>query len=120
MPPTAPRFVVAEVPQALSQSHQGNDGWLALIKQCVYVNHPRVEDVYVSIGDEGLVDYWIVIPTRDVALVRRLIEDQQQNIIRLFARTPNPPFQLDFHIIYREGREVSDLVPSGAIRIPRL
>ena len=94
------------------------DGWLGKIRSEVY-KHPQVEELYVSISNELLVDYWIVIPHRDIALVRTLVEDQRQNIIGLFARTPNPPFQVDFHICYREGRPARELVPSDATLIPK-
>ena len=94
------------------------DGWLTRIRTHVY-NHPEVEELFVSIDAEPVVDYWIVIPRRDIGLVERLVEDQQKKILRLFAGTANPPFQLDFHIYYREGRVAKDLIPSNGIRIPR-
>ena len=91
--------------------------WLSKIRTEVY-KHKEVEALYVSIGEEGLVDYWIVIPQRDITLVRTLVECQQKDIVALFVREHGAPFQLDFHIIYREGREVENLVPSDAIEIP--
>lgn len=92
---------------------------MATIREVVY-KHRGVTAAYMSISTEPLVDYWIVIEHRDIALVRTLIEDQQENIIDLFAGTENPPIQqIDFHIIYREGREVSELVPSNAFPIPK-
>lgn len=91
--------------------------WLSKIRREVYA-HREVEDLYVSIGDEELVDYWIIIPQRDLELVGRLIEDQYARIIIPFAETGRPPFGLDFHIIYLEGRDPEDLVPRRAIRVP--
>lgn len=93
-------------------------GLMATIRGEVY-KHTDVESVYMSINTEPLVDYWIVIEHRDIALVRTLVEDQQRNIINLFTGTENPPIQIDFHIIYREGREVSELVPTNAFLIPK-
>ena len=96
-----------------------NEGWMTRIIAEVY-KHPQVEALYVSIDDrEPLVDYWIVIERRDISLVRSLIEDQQKNIVNLFAQTAHPPFQLDFHICYREGRDAGSLVPDNSIYIPR-
>lgn len=100
-----------------SMSSQESDGWLSKIKQEVYVD-PSVEDVFVSIGDDFLVDYWIVIPRRDPASIRSIIARQHEHIINLFS-TEHPPFKVDFHICYREGREVRDLVPDAAIHLPK-
>jgi len=92
-------------------------GWMAKIRQETYKN-PKVESLYTTLDDEARVDYWIVIPHRDIELVRELIKDQQKHVIDLFAGTDHPPFQLDFHIVYREGRDARDLVPDKAIEIP--
>ena len=93
-------------------------GWLTTIRAEVF-KHTEVEDLYVSIGDDLIVDYWIIIPHRDIGVVRTLIKSQQKNIIGLFATADKPPFQLDFHIIYRAGRASRELVPSDAFRVPQ-
>ena len=97
-----------------SQSHS----WLSRISETVYAN-PAVESLFVSRGEEAVRDYWVVIPERDIALVRELISDQQEKVLSLFAQAENAPFQLDFHIVYRNGRDVKDLIPSEAISVPK-
>ena len=94
-----------------------SQGWLAVIGAVAY-RHADVQDVFVSVDESG-VDYWIVIPRRDINLVRALVRSQQKDVIELFAKTKNPPFQIDFHISYAEGRKSSEVVPSEVIRIPR-
>ena len=94
-------------------------GWLAKVKS-VY-RHSEVESIFVSINADMVVDYWIVIPHRDLSLVRMLVEEQQRDVIDLFAQTENPPFQVDFHICYREGQDhLSSLVPDQAIYLRNL
>lgn len=109
-------FSVEDQERTVLDSNDG--GLMATIREHVY-EHPGVESVYMSISTEPMVDYWIFIEHRDIALVRTLVEDQHKNIIGLFTGTENPPIQIDFHIIYREGREVSELVPSNAFLIPK-
>lgn len=100
-------------------SYSDTDGWLSLIRSKVY-SHREVEAVYVSLNvtEERLLDYWIIIPHRDVEVIRQLIRAQHRDLIRLFAQTANPPFQLDFHIIYAEGRDAQGLVPTDAVYVP--
>lgn len=104
-------------PTSSNWNDSSDSGLLTRIRGAVYTEHPEIQAAWFSISDERLADYWIVIPERDVALVRRLLEEQQQKVIRLFANTANPPFQLDCHIVYGVGRDASSLVPSGATRI---
>lgn len=113
--PTVERSSTPLISRDISNSQDA--GWLAKIRQETYKN-PKVESFYITIDDEALFDYWIVIPHRDIELVRELIKDQQKHVIDLFAGTDHPPFQLDFHIVYREGRDARDLVPDKAIEIP--
>ena len=93
------------------------NSWLSRIRKTVYAN-PAVEALFVSKGEEAVRDYWVVIPKRDIALVRKLISDQQEKVLSLFAQT-DAPFQLDFHIVYRNGRDVKELIPSEAISLPK-
>lgn len=93
-------------------------GWLRLVRDAVY-EHGEVQFLYISLGDDMVVDYWILIPSRDITLVRAIVEQQQERIIKLFAMTQDPPFQLDYHIVYLNGREPAELVPSDAIPIPK-
>ena len=94
------------------------NSWLQIISDAVYAN-PAVEALFVSKGEEAMRDYWVVIPERDIALVRELIGDQQEKVLALFAQSENVPFQLDFHIVYRNGRDIDELIPSKAISIPK-
>lgn len=108
------RTTQAEIEISDSQAQS----WLSLISKTVYANQ-AVEALFVSKGEEAVRDYWVVIPERDIALVRELINDQREKVLSLFAQTENVPFQLDFHIVYRNGRDVNELIPSEAISIPK-
>ncbi|PKB60903.1 MAG: hypothetical protein BZY79_06675 [SAR202 cluster bacterium Casp-Chloro-G4] len=94
-----------------------SQSWISMISETVYAN-PAVEALFVSRGEEAVRDYWVVIPERDIALVRELISEQQNKVLRLFAHT-DAPFQLDFHIVYRNERDINELIPSEAISIPK-
>lgn len=94
--------------------------WLNKIRAELYKNQ-AVEGIYLTLEGSGkdlIVDYWIVIPHRDIDLVRELIRSQRENVIGSFSQIGDPPFQLDFHICYREGRDVLDLLPDRAIKVP--
>ena len=104
--------------EPLNVSDSQTDSWLHRISETVYAN-PAVEALFVSNGEEAVRDYWVVIPERDIALVRELISDQQDKVLSLFAQTENVPFQLDFHIVYKNGRDVKDLIPSRAIFVSK-
>ncbi len=71
-----------------------------------------MEHLFVS-RDREEVDYWVVIPERNIETVRVLVK-QQQAIIRLFMATANSPLQVDSHIVYCEGRDATELVPNAA------
>ena len=103
-------------PEQISDSR--SHSWLNRISKTVFAN-PAVEALFVSNVEEAVRDYWVVIPERDIALVRELISDQQEKVLSLFAQAENAPFQLDFHIVYRNGRDVKELIPSEAISVPR-
>lgn len=98
-------------------SDSQTSSWLNRISQIVYANS-SVEALFVSKGEEAVRDYWIIIPERDIALVRELVRDQEK-VLSLFAQAENAPFQLDFHIVYRNGRELKELLPSKAISVPK-
>jgi len=97
-------------------SNQYVDGWLARIREELYSN-PTVEDIFVSI-EANNVDVWVVIPERDIAVLDQLA-DIEWEIIEMFVSGEHPVFLIDFHIIYRCGRNVEDLAPTRAIRLPR-
>ena len=104
--------------EPIKVSNSVTDSWLHRISETVYAN-PAVEALFVSNVEEAVRDYWVVIPERDIALVRELISVQQEKVLSLFAQAENAPFQLDFHIVYRNGRDVKDLIPSEAISVPK-
>ena len=104
--------------EPLKVSDSRTNSWLHRISETVYAN-PAVEALFVSKGEEAVRDYWVVIPERDIALVRQLISDQQEKVLCLFVQTANAPFQLDFHIVYRNGRDIKELIPSTAISVTK-
>ena len=97
-------------------SNQCVDGWLSHIREELYSN-PSVEDVFVSIEDNN-VDVWVVIPERNLTVLDQLA-DIEWELLEMFVSGEHPVFLLDFHIIYRCGRNLEDLAPTRAIRLPR-
>lgn len=97
-------------------SDQCVNGWLALIREELYSN-PSVEDIFVSIEDSD-VDVWVIIPERDISILRQLVEIEGR-ILEMIVSGEHPPFLIDFHVIYRCGRNTEDLVSNRAIRLPR-
>jgi hypothetical protein len=97
-------------------SNQKVDGWISYVQKELYLE-PTVESVHVGI-DEGTVDFWIVIPKRDIEVVKR-IADTQSRIMDVFGRTEKPSFFMDFHIIYRNGHDEGEWIPKRTIRLPR-
>jgi len=97
-------------------SNQHINGWLSLIREELYSN-PSVENIFVSIEDSN-VDVWVIIPERDLAVLDQLA-DIEWELLEMFVSGEQPVFLIDFHIIYRCGRDVEDLAPTKAIRLPR-
>jgi hypothetical protein len=97
-------------------SDQCVDGWIALIREGLYAN-PSVENIFVSIEDNN-VDVWVVIPKRDIAILRQLVEIEGR-ILEILVSGERSPFLMDFHIIYRSGRNLEELAPTRTIRLPR-
>ena len=97
-------------------STQNVNGWLLLVKEELYSN-PSVEDIFVSIEGND-VDVWVVIPKHDMAVLRRVVEEEGE-LLKILVSGENPAFLFDFHIIYRCGRNVGELAPTRAIRLPR-
>ncbi|MBA7505281.1 hypothetical protein ES706_03947 [subsurface metagenome] len=102
--------------RGFDSSDQNVNGWLSLIREQLYSN-PSVEDIFVSIEDSD-VDVWVVIPERDITVLDQLA-DIEWELLEMFVSGKHPAFLIDFHIIYRCGRNVEDLAPTRAIRIPR-
>lgn len=97
-------------------SNQCVDGWLSRIREELYAN-PSVEDIFVDI-EGGDVDVWVVIPERDLAILHQIVETEGE-LFGMLVSGESPPFLIDFHIIYRCGRNVEELAPTKAIRLPR-
>jgi hypothetical protein len=97
-------------------SNQCVDGWIALIKEELYAN-PSVEDIFIDIEDNE-VDVWVVIPERDLSILHQIVETEGK-LFDTLASGENPPFLIEFHVIYRCGRNVEELAPTRAIRLPR-
>lgn len=97
-------------------SDQTMNGWIAYIREEFY-SVPAVEAIYVAIEDND-VDVWLLIPDRDFALVRKLV-DLEMKILESFATLERPLFLFEFHIIYRCGADETQFVPKRAIRLPR-
>jgi len=109
-------MIYIDYKREFDSSSQDVNGWLSLIKEELYSN-PSVEDIFVSIEDSD-VDVWVVIPERDLAILEQIVEKEAE-LFNTLVSGENPPFLIDFHIIYRCGRNVEDLAPTRAIRLPR-
>lgn len=99
-----------------SLSNQEVNRWLSRIREELYAI-TSVEDVFFSIEDSN-VDIWVVIPERDIAVLDQLA-DIEWKLLEMFVSGEHPTFLIDFHVIYRCGRNIGDLVPTKAIRLPR-
>ena len=109
----------ASIPQESSYmvlSDQSKDGWVAHIREEFY-SVPEVEAIYVAI-DENNIDIWLLIPNRDICVVRQLAEIEMK-ILERFISLEQPLFLLDFHVVYRCGADESQFVPQRAIRLRR-
>ena len=84
-------------------SNQDVNGWISLIREGLY-SIPTVEDIFVSIEGSD-VDVWVVIPERNLAILHQIVE-MEWELIKPFVSGENPPFLIDFHVIYRCGRNV--------------
>jgi len=97
-------------------SNQYVDGWIALIREGLYAN-PSVEDIFVDFEDDD-VDVWVVIPEHDLAILHQIVEAEGK-LFDTLVSGENPPFLIEFHVIYRCGRNIEELAPTKAIRLPR-
>jgi len=102
--------------RGFDSSNQYVDGWISRIREELYSNS-SVEDIFVSIEDTD-VDVWVVIPERDLAVLDQLA-DIEWELLEMLVCGEHPPFLIDFHVIYRCGRNVEQLAPTRAIRLPR-
>lgn len=72
---------------------------------------PGVEGVYTSFSDD-ILDIWVLIPDRDLDLVRQ-VSGVQQKLLQELPILANEELYLDIHVIYRAGRAAEELVPTG-------
>ena len=111
-----PLPVISVDNKSIDLSDQYANGWISFIREGLYAI-PSVEDIFVSIDDND-VDVWVVIPERDLAVLDQLA-DIEWELLETFVSGEHPAFLLDFHVIYRCGRNIEDLAPTRAIRLPR-
>ena len=99
--------------QDVEESNSFVHGVGELIRRTVN-SHEGVEGIYGSV-DGDVIHLWTLIEQRDLDLVRALIRDFRERIVDLFDNTEHPPYELDFHIYYLEGKEPRDLLPDSAV-----
>lgn len=97
-------------------SDQSKDGWIAYIRTELY-SISEVEAIYVTI-EESNIDVWVLIPERDIRLVRQIADKETKILERFAGLEQQPKFLLDFHVVYRCGADELLLVPRRAIRLP--
>ena len=60
---------------------QTANGWISYIRE-VFYDIPQVESIYYTI-DNTDIDIWLIIPTRDFSLLRRLV-DLEMSVLDIF------------------------------------
>ncbi|MBI2916397.1 MAG: hypothetical protein HYY01_00230 [Chloroflexi bacterium] len=91
-------------------------GWVADLKEAIH-RVPEVESAYIT-AERDYVDVWIIIPERDTRVLEQ-IADVQWKLYEDFGSAEQMPFALDLHVIYRNGRPAQELVPQGAMPLPK-
>jgi len=109
-------FAEYEEPLLVISADSTVNGWLSLIREELY-SIASVEDIFVSIEDND-VDVWVVIPERDLTILHQIVE-REWVLLKTLVSGENPPFLMDFHIIYHCGRNIEELAPAEAIRLPK-
>lgn len=109
-------MIYIDYKREFDSSSQDVNGWLSLIREKLYAN-PSVEDIFVSIEGSD-VDVWVVIPEHDLTILHQIVEAEAE-LFDTLVSSESPPFLIDFHVIYRCGRNVEELAPTRAIRLPR-
>ena len=109
-------FAEYEEPLLVISADNAVNGWLSLIGEELY-SIASVEDIFVSIEDND-VDVWVVIPERDLTILHQIVE-REGELFDTLVSGENPPFLIDFHVIYRCGRNIEELAPTEAIRLPK-
>ena len=97
---------------------QSTDAWISRLRNAL-LSIEGIESMHLAI-DDNTIDVWVIIPKRDVDLVRKVSETERTVMSQLINRQPDASFHFDFHTVYRESQKVSDLIPGRAIKIPAL
>ena len=95
---------------------QTANGWIAYVREGFYA-FPQVESIYYTIDDTDI-DIWLIIPTRDFSLLRRLV-DLEMRILGIFSSADLSLYRFEFHILYRNNSNENQLVPKRALRLPK-
>lgn len=95
-------------------SDQEINGWIEYIRGSFY-GIEQVESIYYK-ADKEKVDVWIMIPDRNLPLLRKLI-DVEMDVLDKFEAESDSLYIFEFHIIYRCGAKETSLTPSGAVPI---
>ena len=92
------------------------DDCIAFVKDEMY-SISEIESIYISIDGESI-DIWILIPDRDINLVSKIIE-KENNIIDRFINERQTKYIFEFHVIYKCQADESSLVPTNSIKISK-
>ena len=76
-----------------------------------------IESIHLA-RDETTIDVWIVIPERDIGLVRKIAETERSLMSHFVNHRRDPLFYFDFHTVYRGTNDLQDLIPRKTIEIP--
>jgi hypothetical protein len=97
-------------------SNQTLNGWISYIKDQFY-SVPETEAIYYTIDNKDI-DLWILIPTRNFQLLRRLV-DLEMRVLDTFSYGNESLYRLEFHILYRNYAKENTIISSKAILVPR-
>ena len=96
---------------------QYSDAWIRLLRGNLF-SIQGIESMHLA-RDETTIDVWVVIPKRDIGLVRKIAETEREIMSQFINHQRDPLFYFDFHTVYMESSRVEELVPRSAIEIPR-
>ena len=96
---------------------QSSDAWICLLRDGLFPIQ-GVETIHFT-RDETTVDVWVIIPKRDIGLVRRIAEAERKIMSMFVSHQRDPLFHFDFHTVYRGSNQVEELLPRSAVSIPR-
>ncbi len=108
--------VSVENSRRYDSSDQSVNGWITRVREKLYSN-TAVEDIFVKIEDNDI-DVWVVTSKREIGVLRQIVEKEDE-LLKTLVSGDNPALFIDFHVIYRCGRNIEELVPTRAIRIQR-